>query len=71
MNGASIRSFSTITEPGSQKQKLPEIEVPVPTAISGNLKSTPAAGYKQAKPKRGEVSVGHRVYGDTDIFSKP
>jgi len=35
------------------------------------LVATPAAGFKQSKPKKGEVCVGHRVYGDTDIFSKP
>lgn len=35
------------------------------------LKPTPAAGFKVAKPKKGEELIGQRVYGDTNIFTSP
>jgi hypothetical protein len=35
------------------------------------LKPTPAAGFKLPKEKQNEQLVGHRVYGDTNIFSTP
>ena len=49
------------------------MELPEPTEklVGKNMKLTPAAGYKNARAKKGEVRIGHRVYGDTDIFSKP
>lgn len=35
------------------------------------LKPTPAAGFKLPKERQNEELVGHRVYGDTNIFSAP
>ena len=42
-----------------------------PALDKESRKATPASGYKEPKAKKGEVCIGHRVYGDVDIFSKP
>ena len=35
------------------------------------MKATPASGFKIPKVKESEQVIGRRVYGDTNIFSKP
>jgi hypothetical protein len=32
---------------------------------------TPKAGFKIPKEKENEKCIGHRVYGDVNIFQKP
>ena len=49
---------------------LPEVEKPE-DPISRKLKPTPAAGFRMPKPRQNEEVIGTKVYGDTDIFSKP
>ena len=38
---------------------------------SNPLKPTPAAGFRIPKERSTEKVIGHRVYGDTNIFAKP
>ena len=57
-----------VKEASKQAQRLPEIELD--ETVVGR-KPTPAAGFRIPKTKQNEEVIGHRVYGDTNIFTKP
>lgn len=64
------KESGSIPDAKNQKHKLPEVEV-TPSIDSNKRMTTPEAGFKEPRAKHGEVLIGHRVYGDVDIFSKP
>ena len=43
----------------------------IDNTVKTPLKPTPAAGFRLPKERSSEKLIGHRVYGDTNIFSKP
>ena len=52
---ANYRQFSGIVEPPEERKIIP----------------TPESGYRLPKERKNEEMIGHRVAGDTNIFSKP
>ena len=41
------------------------------TQTERKVVATPASGFRLPKEREGRTVVGRRVYGDTDIFTKP